>query len=63
MAHVSKVIGNIIRKKCIIVDDIIDTGEIICKAPDLLMKKGTQNFTACVTHIVLLTCCINLVKQ
>ena len=48
-----EVIGNIWRKNCIIIDDIIDTGETLCLAAELLMKQGAICVIACVTHAVL----------
>ena len=44
------VLGNVDGKKCIIVDDIVDTCGTLCKASDLLLKKGAKDVIAYVTH-------------
>jgi ribose-phosphate pyrophosphokinase len=44
---------NVQGKNCIIIDDIIDTGETLCLATDLLIQKGAASVTAVVTHAVL----------
>lgn len=49
----SELQGNVHKKNCIIVDDIIDTGETLCKATELLLNKGALSVTAAVTHAVL----------
>lgn len=49
----SEVIGNVREKNCIIIDDIVDTGETLCKASELLFNKGALSVNAAVTHAVL----------
>lgn len=61
--EMSEVIGTIIGKKCILIDDIIDTGGTLCQAARLLMEKGALSVTACVTHAVLSKNCITLVEE
>lgn len=41
------------NKDCIIIDDIVDTGETLCKASDLLIEKGAKSVNAYCTHQVL----------
>ena len=47
------VIGDVVGKDVILVDDIIDTAGTITKAADLLMEKGANSVRAFATHPVL----------
>ena len=47
------IIGNVAGKKCIIVDDLVDTAGTLCKAADLLMQNGAVEVHAYITHGVL----------
>ncbi|MFA9391849.1 MAG: ribose-phosphate pyrophosphokinase [Prolixibacteraceae bacterium] len=47
------VIGDVVGKDVILVDDIIDTAGTITKAADLLMEKGATSVRAFATHPVL----------
>jgi ribose-phosphate pyrophosphokinase len=57
---VSSVIGEVKGKNCIIVDDIVDTGSTLYKSANLLIGKGANSVSACITHAVLSN---NSVKQ
>jgi ribose-phosphate pyrophosphokinase len=46
-------IGDVKGKNVILIDDIIDTGNTLCKAADLLMEKGAVSVRAMCTHPVL----------
>ncbi len=46
-------IGDVKGKNVILIDDIIDTGNTLCKAADLLMEKGALSVRAMCTHPVL----------
>jgi ribose-phosphate pyrophosphokinase len=46
-------IGGVKGKNVILIDDIIDTGNTLCKAADLLMEKGALSVRAMCTHPVL----------
>lgn len=46
-------IGDVKGKNVILVDDIIDTGNTLCKASDLIMEKGALSVRAMCTHPVL----------
>jgi ribose-phosphate pyrophosphokinase len=46
-------IGDVSGKNVIIVDDIIDTGNTLCKAADLLIERGAISVRAMCTHPVL----------
>jgi ribose-phosphate pyrophosphokinase len=47
------VIGNVNKKKCIIVDDIVDTGGTLIKAAEALKREGAIEVSAYITHGVL----------
>jgi len=47
------VIGNVSGKKCIIVDDIVDTAGTLCKAAEVLVENGASEVHAYITHGVL----------
>ncbi len=59
----SDIIGNIAGKSCIIVDDIIDTGDTLCKAAHLLINSGASSVSACITHAVFSDDCIEKIEQ
>jgi len=44
---------SVIDQNCIIIDDIVDTGETLCKAAELLMQKGATSVRAYCTHAIL----------
>lgn len=52
-SEVMNVIGDVMGKNCIIVDDIIDTAGTICKAVQVLFEKGAQSVRAYCSHAVL----------
>lgn len=47
------ILGDVEDKKCVIIDDIVDTGGTLCKAIDLLKEKGAVSVDACITHGIL----------
>jgi ribose-phosphate pyrophosphokinase len=49
----SEIYGNIKGKKCLLVDDIIDSGNTLIKAAQLLHEHGAKSVEACVSHAVL----------
>ena len=49
----NKTIGDVRNKRCIIIDDIVDSGHTLCKAADLLKENGALAIEAYVTHPVL----------
>lgn len=61
--EMSEVIGTISGKKCILIDDIIDSGGTLTKAAALLVEKGAKSVTACVTHAVMSRNCKDLVEK
>ncbi len=53
VSEVMNVIGDIKGKKCVMVDDIIDTAGTLCNAADALIEKGAAEVHAYVVHGVL----------
>lgn len=51
--EVSNVIGDVRDKRCLIIDDIIDTGGSLVKATDALLECGAREVHAAITHPVL----------
>jgi len=53
VSEVMNVIGEVSRRHCILVDDIIDSGGSLCNAATALMENGASSVCAYVTHGVL----------
>ena len=51
--HSMTVIGDVIGKDVVLVDDIIDTAGTITKAADMMLEKGAKSVRAICTHPVL----------
>lgn len=47
------VIGDVKGKRCIIIDDIVDTAGTLCKAAEIIMDSGASEVHAYITHGVL----------
>ena len=47
------VIGDVVGKKCVIVDDIVDTAGTLCKAADVLLEAGATEVHAYISHGVM----------
>ena len=54
---------NVAEKNCIIIDDIVDTADTLCKAAKLLIQNGAKTIRACVTHAVFSANCIHQIEQ
>lgn len=52
VSEVMNIIGNIQGKKCILIDDIIDTAGTICNAAKALINFGAKEVHACATHAI-----------
>lgn len=50
---VMHIIGEVSKKHCLIVDDIVDTGGSLCKAAEALIAAGAAGVSAAITHAVL----------
>jgi ribose-phosphate pyrophosphokinase len=53
VAEIMNVIGDVRGKRCILVDDIVDTGGTLCNASDALLANGATEVMAYLTHGVL----------
>lgn len=52
VAEVMNVIGDVVGKTAVLVDDMIDTGGTISEAARLLRQEGARQVYACATHAV-----------
>jgi ribose-phosphate pyrophosphokinase len=55
-------VGNVADRVCILIDDLLDTGNTITRAAKLLKKEGATTIYAMVTHGVFSGDAINRVK-
>ena len=53
ISKVMNVIGEVRGKRCILVDDIVDTGGTLCNAAEALLEVGAVEVMAYITHGVL----------
>ena len=51
--EVMNIIGDVKGKRCLMVDDMIDTAGTICQGAEALYKNGAKEIYACCTHAVL----------
>ncbi|MEF8794230.1 ribose-phosphate pyrophosphokinase [Thiohalorhabdus sp.] len=52
-AQVMHIIGDVEDRNCVIVDDMVDTANTLCRAATALKDKGARSVMAAVTHPVL----------
>ncbi len=52
-AQVMNIIGDVNKKTCVIVDDLIDTAGTLCKAAVAMKEHGAEKVVAYITHPVL----------
>ena len=52
-SEVMNIIGDVEGRRCILFDDIIDSGGTLCNAAETLMEKGAASVLAYITHGVL----------
>ena len=53
VSEVMNIIGEVEGRRCILVDDIVDSGGTLCNAADALLEAGAVSVQAYVTHGVL----------
>jgi ribose-phosphate pyrophosphokinase len=53
VAEIMNIIGEVSGRRCIMVDDLIDTGGPLVKGVEALMEAGAESVCACATHGVL----------
>lgn len=51
--RMNEIVGQVKGKHCIIIDDIVDSANTLCKASDVLMQQGALSVNAFITHAVL----------
>jgi ribose-phosphate pyrophosphokinase len=52
-AKAMHLIGEVLGKEVVILDDIIDTGGTLSQAAEVILQRGAMNVNACCTHAVL----------
>ena len=53
ISEVMNIIGDVIGRRCILVDDIVDSAGTLCNAAEALIKAGAESVVSYVTHGVL----------
>lgn len=53
VAEVMNIIGDVEGRECVLVDDMVDTANTLCKAADALKERGATKVHAYATHAVL----------
>jgi ribose-phosphate pyrophosphokinase len=53
VSEVMNIIGDVDGRRCVLVDDIVDSAGTLCNAAEALMKQGAKSVHAYVTHGVL----------
>ena len=53
VSEVMHIIGDVERRRCLLVDDIVDSAGTLCNAAAALMEAGAESVSAYVTHGVL----------
>ncbi len=51
--EIMEIIGDVRDKKCVMIDDMIDTGGSVVSGAEALMERGARSVVACCTHAVL----------
>ena len=52
-SEVMNIIGDVAGRKCVLLDDIVDSGGTLCNAADALLEAGALSVSAYITHGVL----------
>ncbi len=53
VSQVMNIIGDVTDRRCVIIDDIVDSASTLCKAAVAMIEKGATSVSAYVTHGVL----------
>jgi ribose-phosphate pyrophosphokinase len=62
-SEVMNIIGEVEGRRCLILDDMIDTAGTLVNAADALMKAGARSVAACATHAVLSGSAVTRIKE
>ncbi len=63
VSEVMNIIGNVDKKDCIIIDDIVDSAGTLCNAAKALIENGAKSVRAFITHGVLTSGAIEKVES
>lgn len=63
VAEVMHIIGDVKDRDCVIIDDMIDTANTLCKAAEALKKFGAKRVMAYATHAVFSGAAIDRIMQ
>src|SRR4051795_13344847 len=63
VAEVMNIIGDVSGKKCIMVDDLIDTAGTLVNGAEALMDAGADAVSACATHAVLSGAAVSRIEE
>ncbi len=53
ISEVMNIIGDPVGRRCVMIDDIVDSGGTLCNAAQALIDAGALSVSACITHGVL----------
>ncbi|MEN8236635.1 MAG: ribose-phosphate pyrophosphokinase [Pseudomonadota bacterium] len=62
-SSVMNIIGDVVGKDCILVDDIVDSSSTLCNAAQSLMEAGANSVNAYVTHGVFSGTAVGCIKE
>ena len=62
-SEVMNVIGDVKGMRCILIDDIVDSGGTLCNAAEALLKNGATEVHAYITHGVLSGGAVSRIKN
>jgi len=62
-SEVMNVIGEVVAKDCLLLDDIVDSGGTLCNAAEVLLARGAKSVTAYITHGVLTGNAVNRITS
>jgi len=62
-SEVMNIVGNVVNKNCVFVDDIIDSGGTIVNAAKALKDKGAKDIYVFITHAVLSGEAVNKIQK
>ncbi|MCZ2074822.1 MAG: ribose-phosphate pyrophosphokinase [Bryobacteraceae bacterium] len=63
VADVMHIVGDVVDRRCLIVDDLIDTGGTLVKSVEALLTAGAKAVSACATHAVLSGRAVERIEQ
>ncbi|MCL4850693.1 MAG: ribose-phosphate pyrophosphokinase [Bryobacteraceae bacterium] len=63
VADVMHIVGDVVDRRCLIVDDLIDTGGTLVKSVEALLAAGAKTVSACATHAVLSGRAVERIEQ